>query len=134
MSKTQPFVVKALVILFAIGAFAGFISTLSLGFPGSFLDVMWRLNPRAREGFDRIGSWSIPLMATVCLSCVLTTIGLWRGRQWGYWLALIMLVLNLAGSLINLITGSEPRAIIGIPIVLIILAYLLNQRTKEYFV
>jgi hypothetical protein len=40
---------------------------------------------------------------------------------------------ELAGSLINFITGSEPRAIIGIPIVLIILAYLLNQRTKEYF-
>ena len=133
MSKTRPFGVKALVILFAIGAFASFISTVSLSFPGSFFEVMWRLNPRAREGFDHIGSWSIPLMAIVCLSCVLTTIGLWRGRRWGYWLALIMLVLNLAGSLINFITGSEPRAIIGIPIVLIILTYLLNQRTKEYF-
>lgn len=133
MSKTRPFGVKALVILFAIGAFASFLSTVSLSFPGSFLEVMWRLNPRAREGFDRIGGWSIPLMVIVCLSCVLTTIGLWRGRRWGYWLALIMLVLNLAGSLINFITGSEPGPIIGVPIVLIIVAYLLNRRTKEYF-
>jgi hypothetical protein len=108
MSKTRPFGVTALVILFAIGAFASFISTVSLSFPGSFLEVVWRLNPPAREGFERIGSWSIPLMALVCLSCVLTTIGLWRGRRWGYWLALTMLVMNLAGSLVNFISGSEP--------------------------
>jgi hypothetical protein len=132
-AKPRPIGITALVTLFSFGAFASFISAVSLSFPGSVLEPVWRLNPRAREGFNHMGAWSIVLMITVCVTCVFTVVGLSRGRRWGYWIALVMLVLNLAGSLINVITASEPRAIVGIPIVLLILVYLLRARTRQYF-
>jgi len=72
-------------------------------------------------------------MMAVCIACIFTTIGLWRGRQWGYWLAVLMLVVNLCGDVVNVITGTEPRAIIGIPIAGLILAYLLRKRMRYHF-
>jgi uncharacterized membrane protein (DUF2068 family) len=72
-------------------------------------------------------------MIAVCIACFFTAVGLWRRRQWGYWLAVMMLVVNLGGDVVNVVTGTEPRAAIGIPIVGTILAYLLRKQTRDYF-
>lgn len=133
ISKARPPGVIALLMLFVIGTCASFISAVSLTFPGSFLEPIWDLNPHARAGFSRIGSWAIVLMISVCIACLFTALGLWRRRSWGYWLAVVMLVVNLCGDVVNVITGIEPRAIIGIPIVGMILAYLLRKRTRYHF-
>ena len=122
-----------MIILFAIGTVASLIAVITLTFPGSFLDAVWRVNPHAREGFSRIGGWSVGLMSVVFVACLLTAIGLWRRLEWGYWLALVMLIVNLIGDAINVIAGSDRRAIVGIPIVLILLLYLLRRETREYF-
>lgn len=133
MTKARPVGVVALVMLFAIGTCASFLSAVSLTFPGSFLEPIWRLNPNARAGFSSIGAWAIVLMIGVCIACTLTAIGLWCGRRWGYWLAVVMLLVNLGGNIVNVISGTEPGAIIGIPIVGAILAYLLRKRTRLHF-
>ena len=119
-TSRRPFVVSLLIILFVIGTIASLISVISLSSPGSFLEVVWRINPGAREGFGRLGSWSVVLMLSVCLACLLAAIGLWRDLRWGYWLAIAMLCINLIGSIISVVAGTEPRALVGIPIVLIL--------------
>lgn len=131
--RTRPIGITALGIFFLFGAVASFVSSVSLLFPGSFLEPMWRLNPRAREGFAGIGVWAVVLMCAVCVSCASASAGLWRGARWGYWLALILLTANLLGDIANVITGAEPRAAVGIPIVLAILAYLRSRRVRSFF-
>lgn len=135
MSNTQrrPTVATLLIILFAIGTVASLLAVISLSFPGSFLESIWRMNPDARETFSQMGGWSIVLMSVVFIACLLTAIGLWRALRWGYWLAVVMLTVNLAGNIINVITGTERRAIIGVPIVLVLLFYLLKDKTRHYF-
>jgi hypothetical protein len=132
-TKRRPFVITLLIILFIIGTIASLISVISLSSPGSFLEVVWRVNPHAREGFARMGGWSVLLMLAVCVSCLLAAIGLWRGLRWAYWLAIAMLGINLTGSIINVVAGTEPEALVGIPIVLILLIYLLRNKTRERF-
>jgi hypothetical protein len=44
-----------------------------------------------------------------------------------------MLVVNLCGDVVNVITGTEPRALIGIPIAGVIIGYLLRKRTRDHF-
>jgi hypothetical protein len=44
-----------------------------------------------------------------------------------------MLALNLGGNIVNVITATERRAIIGVPIVVALLAYLLRERTRYHF-
>ena len=133
MSKAHPLGVVLLITLFAIGVCASFLSAVSLIFRGSFLEPIWRLNPHAREGFSHMGGWAVVLMIVVCVACLSTVIGLWRGRWWGYWLALIMLMINLAGDLINVITGAERRAAFGIPVAIFIMAYLLSHQNRDRF-
>jgi hypothetical protein len=131
--KSRPFGISALAVLFVFGTVASFIAAASLSFPGSFLKAIWQLNPHARTGFDRIGSRSIVLMVIVGFACMFAVIGLWRGLTWGYWLVVAMLAVNLCANLINVITGTEPKAILGIPVVLLLLAYLMRRRTRTYF-
>ena len=55
------------------------------------------------------------------------------GLKWGYRAAVFMLAVNLAGDLVNVITGHEPRAIFGVPIVALILWYLSRPDVRRYF-
>jgi Predicted membrane protein (DUF2127) len=132
-SEARPIGVTALSIFFWAGAIISFTAAVSLLFPGSFLEPMWRLNPRAREGFAGIGGWAILLMSAVSVACAMAATGLWRGARWGYWFALVLLVMNLIGDIANVLLGTEPRAAVGIPIVLAILVFLANRRVKRFF-
>lgn len=132
-SGTRPIGITALSIFFLFGATMTFIAAVSLLFPQSFLEPMWRLNPRAREGFAVIGPWAIVLFVTVGLACGTAAVGLWHGARWGYWTAVILLTVNLLGDVANVVLGTEPRAIVGVPIVVTILILLMTKRTKQYF-
>src|SRR4051812_38814649 len=132
-AETRPVGITALSIFFLFGALMSFISFVSLVFPGSFLEPMWRLNPRAREGFHSLGAWAVALMFTVSVACASAAVGLWRKARWGYRLALIILAINLLGDVANVVLGTEPRAAIGIPIVIAIFAFLLSRRVRGFF-
>jgi hypothetical protein len=131
--EKRPFGITALSVFFIFGAVASSLSFVSLLFPGSFLEPMWRLNPRAREGFATMGVWAIVLMCAVFLACATASVGLWRGAHWGYWLAVTLLGVNLLGDIANVLLGTEPRAVVGIPIVLAILVYLMRRRVRSFF-
>jgi hypothetical protein len=133
LPKTRPFGITALSILFVFGTASSFVAAVSLSFPDSFLEPIWRLNPQAHQGFLRIGGWAIWLMTVVCGTCACAAIGLWRSRRWGYWVGVVMLIANLLGDLINAIAGIEPRAIVGVPIAALILIYLARAQTRSFF-
>ena len=123
----------ALAGFFAAGAAISLISCVSLAFPGSALEPMWRVNPRAREAFASLGSWAILLLAAVSIACAVSAVGLWRGRRWGRRVAFCLLSINLAGDAVNVITGTEPRAAIGLPIAAGLLTYLATRRVRQFF-
>jgi hypothetical protein len=133
-SATRPLGIVALTALFLFGTVASFVSFVALLFPGSFLEPIWKLNPRAHEGFATMGRWAIVLMCVVCLACALTAVGLWRGARWGYWLAVSMLAVNLLGDVANVLLLKERKALIGVPIVVVILIYLASRRVRDFFV
>ena len=115
-SALRPIGITALSIFFLFGACASFLSFVSLFWPGSFLEPMWRLNPRARVAFGGMGMWAVVLMGAVCAACAGAALGLWRGARWGHRLAFAILTLNMLGDVMNVALGIEPRAAVGIPI------------------
>jgi hypothetical protein len=96
-------------------------------FPVSPLEPLWRLNPKAREGFAGMGWWALLLMFLVCLGCAVAALGLWRRNRWGYWMALVILSVNLLADTINALT-VDIRTVIGIPIAGVLIAYLIAKR------
>jgi hypothetical protein len=129
----RPAGVTALSAFFVFGALMSLVSGLALLFPGSVLEAMWRLNPRAREGLGRLGPWGIVLMLSVSVACAFAAVGLRRGVAWGRRLAIGILLVNLAGDGLSALSGIEPRAAIGLPIGAGLVAYLRTRRVREFF-
>src|SRR5438477_9450237 len=132
-AEVRPIGITALSLFFLFGAGASFVSFISLLFPGSFLEPIWRLNPRARAGLGGMGVWAVILMGSVWLACALAAVGVWRGARWGYWLAVSLLAINLLGDTLNLFLRTEPGAVVGIPIALAILAFLMSRGARRFF-
>lgn len=129
----RPWAVTTLAVFFALGAGATLGSGMSLLTPGGPLEPMWRVNPGAHEAFARMGLAGPVLMATLSAACTSAAAGLWRGRPWGYRAAVVMLGLNLTAAIANVITGAEPRAKVGMPIVAALLAFLTSKQVRSYF-
>jgi len=108
-------------------------AAVSLLWPGGPLEPMWALNPPARPAFASMGPWALVLLSTVSVWSTVTAIGLLRGQEWGRRLAMLGLALNACGDLTNAIVRHDPRTLIGVPIVALILIYLRSPRIRTYF-
>jgi len=129
----RPGGITALGIFFAAGAAISLVSCIALLFPGGVLEPMWRLNPRARAGFAGMGAWAPVLLTAVGIACAAAARGLWSGRPWGRRLAITLLAINLIGDAAYVILGTEPRALVGIPIAALLLLYLATGRVRAFF-
>ena len=104
------------------------LTAFLLVLPGTALDGLWRLNTRAHHQLAEAGLWAVLLMVSVCVACATAAIGLWRLRRWGYWTAVVILSLNMTGDSLNAILGHDWRTLIGLPIAIAMLAYLVTSR------
>lgn len=129
----RPRGITALSIFFLAGALISFSAGASLLFPGSFIQQMWRLNPRGYEGLVRIGLWGVVLLFTASISCAAAAVGLWRRARWGHVIAVTLVAINLLSDIANAIVGAEPRAIVGVPIAFALLLYLLSKPVRNFF-
>jgi uncharacterized membrane protein (DUF2068 family) len=132
-SRSRSPGITALSIFFMAGAAISLTAGLSLFLPGNLLESMWRLNPLARTHLSSLGPWAVVLLFAVSISCGLASAGLWRGARWGHRLAIVLIAINLIGDVANTLLGTEPRAIVGVPIALALLIYLLTKRVREFF-
>ena len=80
-----------------------------------------------------MGAWAPLLLGTVCLACAASAYGFFKGTRWGFRLGVTLLVVNLIGDLVNAALGIEPRAVVGVPIVALLLWYLSSRKVKAFF-
>jgi hypothetical protein len=125
--------VTALSLFFVFGTAMASVAALSLAFPGSLLEPMWRLSPRGHQGLVRLDVWGVVLMVATSVGCGVSALGLWRRHRWGYAVAVSLLVVQLAGDILNVVFGTEPRAIVGVPIVAGLLLYLSRASIRATF-
>ena len=133
MGPSRPVGIAALSVFFALGAAIACTAAVSLAFPESPLEILWRLNPRARTELGGLGLWSAALMLVVACACAASAVGLWRGARWGQVVALGVLAVHIVGDTLGALTGVEPRAVVGIPIVGLLIGYLLSARARRFF-
>ena len=131
-SPKRPLGIAALSVFFLVGSLISFTAGLSLLVP-RFLEPIWRLNPHGHEGLLRIGLWAVVLLFGASAFCAAAAIGLWRRARWGHIVAIALITINLLSDLANTVLGTEPRAIVGVPIALGILFYLMTRRVRNYF-
>ena len=121
---------KFFAAFFAFGATMCTLTIILLLFPGTALDLLWRLNPDAHSAFQSLGKVSVLLMFVVGAGCALAATGMWRGSRWGVRLALAILSVNILGDLFNAWMRHDLRTLIGLPIGGAMIAYLICSRKK----
>ena len=129
----RPGSVAGLAVFFGSAAVVSVVAAAAVAFPGGALEPMWRLNPRAREGFAAMGPWAVALLVAVGLACTLAARGLWTGSPWGRRLAFGILAVNLVGDAANALILGDLRSAVGVPVVLLLSLPLLSKRGREFF-
>ena len=132
-SHSRPLGITALIIFFLAGTLISFVAGVSLLVPSSFFETMWRINPRGHEGLLRIGLWAVVLLFAASIACAAAALGLWRKARWGHAIAVTLITINLLSDIANAVRGTEPRAIVGVPIALALLLYLLSKSVRDFF-
>jgi hypothetical protein len=128
-----PFGVCALGVFFVFGACMSGVSFASLLTPGGTLEVVWRVNPPAREAFAHLGFGALLLMSAVCIACALAAVGLFRRLPWGRLLAIAILTVNVIGDFSAAVIRGDPRTLVGLPIAGLLIAYLMRKKVRHWF-
>ena len=131
--RRRPVGITALILFFLAGSLFSFVAGISLLVPSPLFDAMWRVNTRGHDGLIRLGLWAVALLFTASASCAAAAIGLWRKARWGHAIAITLISINLMSDLANAILGTEPRALVGVPIAFVLLLYLLSRAVRDYF-
>lgn len=131
----RPAVITLVATFSWMAAVVALLTGVSLLFPGTTLDRLWRLNPRAWAAFAHLGRASGGLLLVLCGLAAAAAVGLLRGRRWAWWLALGIFAANALGDAANLvITHAWLRAGSGIMIAGGFLLLLLRAEARRYFV
>jgi len=127
----RPAGITLLSLFFFADAMIGYVAALSLLDPAGPLEGIWRISPIAREGLEEMGGWGPALLFAAGAVCALAGVGLWRRRAWGRRLALGALAVNLVGDFASVFLRGDGRALIGMPILGLLMFYLLSGRAKR---
>jgi hypothetical protein len=125
--------------LTAIGVFLFFGATMAslagttLVWPGTALSKLWVLNAAAYRQLAPLG-WRIGILF-LGLGAALATagVGWFRRSRWGWKLALVIIAIQVAGDLINLLRGDFVRGGTGVVIAGGLLLYLLRPNVRASF-
>ena len=109
------------------------ITGITLLFPGSFLDPIWRLNPEAGEQLHQLGRGIGIAFLGLGAAMVAAAIGWVKRRFWGWALAVIIIASQVLGDLVNALRGEFLKGAVGVVIAAALLAYLIRPVTRGAF-
>jgi len=132
-SQSLPTGFTALGIFFFFGAAMALLAGCTLFWPGSALDRVWQLNPNAHTQMAPIGRKVGSLFLPLSIVLLLTGIGWLKRRRWGWIIAVIIIITELLGVLMNIYLGDYLRGLVGLIIVAALLYYLFRPAVRGVF-
>lgn len=105
----------------------------TLTWPGTALDRIWALNPRAYRQLAPFGSKAGVLLLLVALALAVSGIGWLKRRLWGWRLGVAIIAAQVAGDLVNLLLGHAVEGAIGVTVAGALLFYLFRTPVRAVF-
>jgi hypothetical protein len=128
------FGLTAMAVFLVFGATMATLAGITLLFPGSFLDPIWRLNPEAGEQLCQLGRGIGVAFLGLGAAMVAAAIGWIKRRFWGWALAVIIIASQVLGDLVNALRGEFLKGAVGVAVAGALLIYLLQPRVRSAFV
>jgi len=132
-AKPMPFGIAAIGIFLFFGAAMASLAATTLLWRGTALDRVWALNPRAYRQLSPFGGKVGILFLLLSAALLISGIGWFRHRRWGWRLAVAIIATQVLGDIINLVRGDWLRGATGVIIAGALLIYLLSPRIRAAF-
>jgi hypothetical protein len=101
--------------------------------PGSKLEVIWKLYPARRSILMPHRMWLGPGFLALSIVMVSASIGCFRRRVWGWWLAVAIFFINGLSDAGQILIGNLLEGGIGVAAAGAILFYLSRPKVREIF-
>lgn len=130
--KKPPLVTRITSVIAFASTIVALVAGLSLLWPGTIFDMLWKLNPAAQTEFLRGGRLVGLLLLCLGIMTTVAGVGLLKGKGWAWWLALLLLVAVGAINLIRLLAG-DPGEVFGTPLTLVLLWLHVQPKVRRFF-
>lgn len=106
------------------------LAGVTLTWRGTALDRIWALNSRGYQHLAPFGGKAGVLFLVLAVILFASGIGWLKRRPWAWRLAVMIILAQVIGDLVNLLTG---HILEGVPIAAGLLVYLLRPRIRSLF-
>jgi hypothetical protein len=125
--------IRLLIAFFLFGTCMTGLTAFTLTWPGTPLDLIWRMNPQGHAGLSALGWPAAAGMAAFCVLMGSTALGLTGRRRWAWRSAAAILALNAASDLVVAALHRDPQTLIGPPIAGLIIWWMSRPPIREQF-
>jgi hypothetical protein len=130
--KLPPDIVAMGVFLF-FGATMAALAGITLTWPGTPLDKIWLLNPRAYHQMAPMGRGVGVLFLLLSGTMTIAGVGWFQRKLWAWRLAVIIISTQVAGDVVNFARGDHLAGTFGVAIASALLVYLLSRKVRAVF-
>ena len=123
----------AMGVFLLFGAVMASLAGTTLVWQGSALDRIWSLNSRAHRELAPFGKTAGILFLLLAATLAIAGMGWFKGRRWGWRLAVAVIATQVLGNLVNIFVGDLVRGGIGFLIAGALLLYLLRPQLRSAF-
>jgi hypothetical protein len=131
--ERRPLGFTAIGVFLFFGAVMAGLAGTTLLWRGTVLDRAWTLNPTAYRQLSPLGSKIGILFLFLSSALLVSGIGWFRHRLWGWRLAVAIIATQVLGDIINLVRGDWLRGATGVAIAGALLICLLSSRIRAEF-
>jgi hypothetical protein len=133
MLRRKSFGIFAIAIFFAAASCILLIVGTALLLPGSKLEAIWALYPARRSLLMPYRIWLGPGFLTLAIEMIVASIGCFRHRKWGWWLAVGIFLVNGISDAGQILLGHRLEGGIGVAVAGAILLYLSQPNVRTTF-
>jgi hypothetical protein len=131
--KGTPRGMTAIGIFLFFGTVMAFLAGTTLVWPGTFLDHMWALNPRAYDELAPLGKPVGLLFLSLAMALALAATGWLKRRRWGWQLAVAIIGTQVLGDFVNIFFGRVVQGLVGVAIAGALLLYITRPYLRAAF-
>lgn len=131
---SEPRGMTAIGVFFLFGAVMACLAGITLAKPGTFLDRLWKLNPRAYHDLAPSGKTVGPLFLILAVALVFAGVGWLKRRRWAWHLGVAIIGAEVVGNFVSVFVGRVIQGVIGITIAGGLLLYVTRGCVRAAFV
>lgn len=133
-ANTSQIGLNAVGIFLFFGAVMASLAGITLGWPGTTLDRIWKLNPDAYSELSPLGRRVGFLFLALSAALAIAAVGWSKRTQWGWRLALAIVATQVIGDILNMFRGNIVQGMVGAAIAGALFFYMTRPFIRAHFV